>query len=175
MAHERMINSMTEIFELAGFPVESCNLLASTSFFYRIAVDSIAFYISLHQHLSFAATVSGFPTVSMELEHHVTKLKSIRATQPSRLMALIYLYCYLRDNNAKGWVSLAIHEKKMAVLYARMAADPESNPMCGHCSSRVHAGGKTRCPWKALTRAKAKEAATSGAPTPEDETGTPGP
>ena len=140
----------------------------------RITRDALDNYLSLHQHLN-GLSSGGAPWdyVKMELDHHVEELgliRLIRATSDLRLQAILFLYAYLRDGQDKNWHSDLLQYKRNLDIFSRQIdgvgfsgvhasiGENTSGP-CPKCSSSLHTGGRTNCPWASSSDLTAKKQA----------------
>jgi hypothetical protein len=108
--------------------------------------------------------------VKVELDHHVEELELIRSTADSRLQAMCTLYAYLRDGHQGGWYSSLLQSKRNMELYDKVASpgsssgsfmssmESDAGPSCCiKCSTCLHLGGTSNCPWFNLTDVLAKK------------------
>ena len=76
------------------------------------------------------------------------------------------LYIYLRDGQAKNWMSLKIHHAEITALRQQMTRQGDGTGgtqgyNCSHCKSALHGGGKASCPWKDKSGTEAKRSANA--------------
>jgi hypothetical protein len=57
-----------------------------------------------------------FDMAKSELDHHVEKMKQIRALKGSLLQGMCQLYIYLRDGASKPWRSLRLLEARIETM-----------------------------------------------------------
>jgi hypothetical protein len=70
---------------------------------YRLISDTLDYNLSLHQYLmGWASLTVKWSHVHTKIQHHVDEMVLLRSTSDSRIQALLFLYCYLRDGHACG-------------------------------------------------------------------------
>ena len=166
---QTLSNLAMTIHHYAGYSYQHAKQLAAESMYYRISRDNYEGYLSLHVDLLTQCADASFPEVKAQIEYHSEKLLEIRGLYSVRLQMIAHHYIYFRDGMAKGWQSLGM--QKIALLSLRGASaleNPESKSssasgsggrkVCSHCKTGLHAGNKSKCPWKALGAKEAKEA-----------------
>jgi hypothetical protein len=165
---KKTIRSTVNVLKRSGWhDDDAINAWAVGGFYTKLIRDSMDAWIGLHQHLLGLATTEQVPWsyVQVELDHHVEELETLRTTQDSRLQTLCANYVYLRDGHAGNWHSTALQYKRNAEIFTKVAntCGPISTGTglktyvgCIHCGTMVHTGGKALCPWKKLSKKKAK-------------------
>jgi hypothetical protein len=140
---------------------------------YRLISDTLDYNLSLHQYLTgLASSRVKWSYVHTEIQHHVEEMSLIRSTSDSRIQALVFLYCYLRDAHAVGWQSTTLQAQRNVELFAQECNPEESDCeptntectnmsllTCQKCGTALHSGGMRSCPWGNLSNKKAKAAA----------------
>jgi hypothetical protein len=142
---------------------------------YRLISDSLDYNLSLHQYLmGLANSQVKWEYVQTEIQHHVEEMALIRATADSRIQAMMFLYCYLRDAHAAGWQSTSLQAQRNVELFTsrneRNNDDSDSDEeegrevsnkweICPKCGTALHTGGTRACPWANMSNKKAKLAA----------------
>jgi hypothetical protein len=110
--------------------------------------------------------------VHTEIQHHVEEMVLIRSTSNSRIQALLFLYCYLRDGHASGWQSSSLQAQRNVEMYSSQVEEDSENErisntredvcvtsnICQKCGTCLHSGGTRACPWGNLSNKKAKQA-----------------
>ena len=170
---EVLSNVLTNIglaYVAVGYPHDLAQTYARESMFYRMSRENLEGYLHLHLHLLTRSVELGFAEVKAELEYHSKKLLDIRALQPTRFKMIVHHYIYFRDGQKKRWHSFGLQDLYMRSMRALHQGGGEETPTpggggrpCGHCQSRLHKGGKSKCYWKELTPNEARKAAASTA------------
>jgi hypothetical protein len=107
-----------------------------------------------------------------EIQHHVDEMVLIRSTSDSRIQALLFLYCYLRDGHTSGWQSSSLQAQRNLEMHSSPVDDesefergPDASESivvtrdtCQKCGTCLHSGGTRACPWSNLSNKKAKQA-----------------
>jgi hypothetical protein len=140
---------------------------------YRLVSDTLDYNLSLHQYLmGLASSPVKWSYVNTEIQHQVEEMVLIRATADSRIQALLFLYCYLRDGHASGWQSSSLQAQRNVEMHSiRDEEDTEidrisdsredgvTHDICQKCGTSLHSGGTRACPWSnLLSNKKAKQA-----------------
>ena len=153
-----------------GYPYDVARRLAEESMFYRISRENLEGYLHLHIHLITRSVEFGFTEVKEELEYHSKKLLEIRAIQPTRFRMILHHYIYFRDGQKKRWHSFGLQDLYLRNMRAQRRSGGDSSTSdnagsrpCGHCKSRFHARGKSKCFWKDLTPSEARAKAQTTA------------
>jgi hypothetical protein len=105
--------------------------------------------------------------VHTEIKHHVEEMSLIRSTADSRIQALVFLYCYLRDAHAAGWQSTSLQAQRNVEMFSNQHDDSDTESptddqcgisllVCQKCGTAIHSGGMRSCPWSNLSNKKAK-------------------
>ena len=170
---EVLSNTLTNIalaYHSVGYPYDVARRLAEESMFYRISRENLEGYLHLHIHLITRSVEFGFTEVKEELEYHSQKLLKIRAIQPTRFRMILHHYIYFRDGQKKRWHSFGLQDLYLRNMRAQRrsggdasTSDNAGSRPCGHCKSRFHAGGKSKCFWKDLTPSEARAKAQTTA------------
>jgi hypothetical protein len=88
---------------------------ARNGIIFRIAQDTLDYYIILHAHLV-QLGVSWFDIAKCELDHHVENMQYTHSLDGSHLQCMCQLYIYLQDGAAKSWRSLRLIEARIYSL-----------------------------------------------------------
>jgi hypothetical protein len=191
---KKTIQATINVLKRAGWQdTDAINAWAVGGYYTKLIRESMDAWIGLHQHLLGLATTEKVPWsyVQVELDHHVEELETLRNTHDSRLQVLCANYVYLREGQAGSWHSTGLQYKRNAQIFTKVAETQEycmpafaegsggalqSYVGCMHCGTMIHTGGKAQCPWKGLSKKKAKLKANSalqnfagGANTPSEE------
>ncbi len=191
---KKTIQATVNVLKRAGWQdTDAINAWAVGGYYTKLIRESMDAWIGLHQHLLGLATTKKVPWsyVQVELDHHVEELETLRNTHDSRLQVLCANYVYLREGQAGSWHSTGLQYKRNAQIFTKVAETQEycmpafaeasggalqSYVGCMHCGTMIHTGGKAQCPWKGLSKKKAKLKANSalqnfaaGANTPSEE------
>ena len=140
--------------------------IVSNSLSMRIYKDTIHSFISLLNHLTGVNNTRGWEACLSQVKHHAEKVSLIRGKYRHRIQMIAKLYIYLRDGQAKNWMSLKIHHAEITSLRQQMTRQVNGGGgiqgyNCSHCKSALHGGGKGSCPWKNKSSSDAKKAAAT--------------
>ena len=148
-------------------PEDVATHVASNSLAFRIGQDTLQSYINLLNHLSGVNNTRGWGYCKSQLNHHASRIGLIRNKYRHRIQVVSKIYIYLRDNQAKDWMSLKIQNAEIKTLRAQMSnqtgdgGGAGSGYACSHCKSALHGGGRAACPWKDKTSSEAKKGAAA--------------
>ena len=132
----------------------------------RIFKDTLHSFISLLNHLAGVNNTRGWEACLSQIKHHAEKVSLIRGKYRHRIQMVSKLYIYLRDGQAKNWMSLKIHHAEITALRQQMTRQGDGTGgtqgyNCSHCKSALHGGGKASCPWKDKSGTEAKRSANA--------------
>ena len=130
-----------------------------------IGIHSMRLYADLIRELA-CRIVDGWERVKMDVQYFCKKLALIRVSAPSRLLCICRTYVFLRDQKANNFTSLDRYGSHFTALYALVNEQRGGEPAisCAKCKQRqLHPGGRTVCPFKDVTDAKARLAGTLAA------------
>lgn len=140
----------------------AANLLA-----FRIGRNTLQSYINLLNHLSGVNNTRGWEYCKSQLNHHAFRIGLIWNKYRHRIQVVSKVYIYLRDNQAKDWMSLKVQNAEIKTLRAQMSnqtgegGGSVSGYTCSWCKSALHVGGRNTCPWKDKTSSEAKKEAAA--------------
>ena len=139
--------------------------VASSSLALRIGRDTLHSFINLMNHLSGVHNTRGWEYCDTQLKYHASKIGLIRGKYRYRIQVVCKIYIYLRDGQAKNWLSLKLQSAEIRTLRAQMTNQTSEGSnqgySCSHCKSTLHGGGRTACPWKDKSGSEAKKGAAA--------------
>lgn len=144
---------------------------AHQSGFLRLSSSALGAYLGLHVHLVMVASDHGYHFAETEIKHHARKLSEIRFLYITRLQVMVHTYIYLRNLQHSGWQTSSLQGERIRMLHATSPTSTEeaggdggvANPStsnsryCNHCRTALHAGHKSQCPFRQLSKTEAQE------------------
>ena len=168
--HETQVHRFRSIFAKLHWSEEMIQAWSATNWFLRIGKDTLDHYLALHLHLFTLSNTEGWTYAQEALKHYGSKLVQFRRTNTSRLVCLLKIYIFLRDDRKNDFYSAKLQEKRNHTIMAKISSLETGNggssmgsaraAACKKCGLEPHPGGTKKCWFRSLSDVEAKKRAS---------------